>query len=306
MVRGLTARAGAAWDRFWFSPVDARPLAAARILLGLFLVGYFLALAPHVEVLFSDRGVYLPVLVPDIAPPPPVAWAVFLLTLAACAAFAAGWRTRLVAPAVLVLFAYHWALNLAVRNTAYDRLILLLLGIAWLAPLDAAWAVRPTGGRDGLIPAWGPRLLGLQLSLLYLGSGVWKLLSASWRSADMLPMTLAGPWGSPLAFDVLRLGAPRAVWLAVTLGVVAFELVAGFTLWAPRLPVRVATMAAGAAFHVGVALLLSLPQFLVCLALYPLFLRADELERLRVLVPGRRRRVGEAESGRYARSSCAP
>ena len=276
-------RLGAAarlWDRFWFAPVDARPLAAFRILLGLFLAGYFLAFAPHVDVLFSDRGVYLPVLIPDVAPPAAVAWALWTLTLAACGALALGWRTRVVTPLVLALFAWHWGLNLAVRNTAYDRLILLLLGIAALAPLDAVWALRPTGrARPALVPAWGPRLLGLQLALLYLGSGVWKLLSPGWRDADMLPLTLAGPWGTPLAFDVVGLGLPRWFWLGMALGVIGFEVAAGFTLWVPRL--RLLTLAAGAAFHVGVALLLSLPQFLVCIAVYPVFLRAGELEAVR-------------------------
>ena len=78
-------RAVSLWDRFWFAEVAPHGLAAFRILLGGFLFLYHLRYLPHVDLLFSSRGVSVPVVLPDIAPPPPVAWFLYVLSLEALA-----------------------------------------------------------------------------------------------------------------------------------------------------------------------------------------------------------------------------
>jgi hypothetical protein len=276
-----------AWERFWFEELEPYGLAAFRIFFGMFLLAYFVSLASHVEVLFSNRGVYLPVVLPDIAPPPLVAWCLFIGTLVVIVLFIVGWRTRVLTPVLLVLFLYHFGLNLAVRNTAYDRLILIILLLSCFAQLDHAWSVG-RHWREEPVRAWAPRLIGMQLALLYLGSGLWKLISPAWQSADMLRLTLVGPWGSDAAFAFVRLGWPRWVYGVLTLSVIVFELLAPFALYSRRW--QKTAIVFGSGFHVTIALLLNLPQFLVCVAVYPLFLEAADVRKL---FTDRLRRRGE-------------
>lgn len=107
----IARRLAGAWDRSWFAPSSPYPLAAVRILLGTFLLAYFLAFAPDVELLFSSRGIYIPYLTPDYGPPPVIAWAVYVALLVACVAFTIGAATAYVTPLLLVLFLYHYFLD---------------------------------------------------------------------------------------------------------------------------------------------------------------------------------------------------
>lgn len=256
-----------AWTEWWFAEIDPRGLALFRIALGVFLFVELAAFAPRVETAFSSDGVVVPVL-PWPLPPPSVAWALWAALLAALAAFTLGLRTSLVAPVVLALHFHHFVVGLAVRNTAHDRLVVLLLFLSCFADLDGAWTLgRWRDHRP--VSAWGARIVGLQLAALYLGSGIWKLLSPSWHGGEMLSKTLVGPWGTRAAFAVVGLGIPAAAWTAATWGIVAFELGAGFGLHAARL--RKATMALGVAFHLANWILLGIPEFMVCVACYPVF-----------------------------------
>jgi hypothetical protein len=267
---------GGCLARSWREEIPPHGLAAFRILFGIFLAAYFLSWMPHVTLLFSREGVYLPVGVPDIAPPPGIAWLIYAASLGAIALFTAGYRTALLAPVVLAAFLYHWCLNLAVKDTAYDRLIIILLLLSSFARLDGAWALgRPSRGLP--VPAWPAVLLRLQLALLYFGAGLWKLLSPAWHRGEMMEMTLAGPWGTPAAAWLVGLGWPGALYTLLAFGVIAFELALGFALYVR--PTRKLAMALGILFHASVGLLLGIPEFLVCTAVYALFLDPREVQR---------------------------
>jgi hypothetical protein len=266
----LLPRAASIRDRFWFAGVEPHGLAAFRILLGGFLFLYYLRYLPHVDLLFSNRGVSVPVVLPDIAPPPPVAWFLYVLSLEAVLLFTLGWRTAVLTPLVLASFLYHWCLGLAEMNTAYDRLIILFLTISCFARLDRAWALDAPARAAATVPAWPARLLCLQLALLYFGSGLWKLGSRSWRTGRILEMTMAGPWGTPAAFAFAAAGWPAWIYDVLTWGVILFELGAGFALHFRR--TRKAAMAAGLLFHLGVWVFLDIPEFLVCATVYVLYL----------------------------------
>ena len=64
---------------------------------------------------------------------------------------------------------------------------------------------------------------------------------------------------------------------AVAYGTIAFELLLPFALWMPRL--RIWACLLGALFHLGNVFLLYIPEFLVCIATYPLFFPPAEVER---------------------------
>ncbi len=273
------AAAPSAWNRFWFARIPPHGLALFRIGLAVFLLGYWLPKAPHVALMFSSEGVYLPVLIPWNAPPPAIAWILYAALLASCGLLALGWRSRIVAPAVLLLYLHHYFLDLAVRDTSFDRLIAIVLLLACFAPLDRVWAISaPRGAEDPDVVAWPARLLGVQLALLYLGSGVWKLLSTSWHRGEMLEMTLLGPWATSTGLALAGLRLPGWFWSLSTFSVVAFELVAGLTLHLRRLAKP--TMLAGIVFHLSIWIFLDIPEFMICVVLYAVLLDPDEVRRL--------------------------
>src|SRR5438477_10672178 len=84
-------------ERFLYAPSSGYRLAVFRIVFGLFLLGYFGVLLPHVELMFSNRGVHLPYLFPDYAPPPAIAWTIFVVMLTLDVALVVGHRTELAA-----------------------------------------------------------------------------------------------------------------------------------------------------------------------------------------------------------------
>src|SRR6267154_3248942 len=169
------ARLKAAWSNFWFREVPPYSLAAYRILFGLYLLIYFLRFAPNVEIMFSNRGVYTPFLLPDLGLPVFWAWAVYLGTLLVIGAFTLGFKTRIVTPLMLTLFLYYYFLNLAVNNTAFDRLNIIFLVILCFAELDGAWSIQvrrlDAGRKKKSVSIWPIRMITIQIILLYFGAG---------------------------------------------------------------------------------------------------------------------------------------
>jgi len=143
LVRGtrIMTRAAAAWDRFFFAPASGERIAAFRILFALYLLVYFGAMLPHVELLFSNHGVYVPYLVPDYAPPPALAWPLFLAMPACAACMLAGYRSERAARVLFALFLYHYFLQLAVKQSSFDRLIANLLAVLCFADSGRVWGL---------------------------------------------------------------------------------------------------------------------------------------------------------------------
>jgi hypothetical protein len=270
-----------AWNRWWFTPEPGHRLAAFRILFGSYLLIYFGSFAPKVTILFSTAGVYTPWLVSDIALPPFGAVALYTLMLAVIGAFIAGWRTRWITPVLLVLYVYFWLLNLAVKNTAYDRLNLLILATLCFGELDAVWAVAPSRrrapGEPPLVLPWAGRLVALQICFLYFGAGLWKFCAPAWQTGEMMKWTLLGPWGTPAAFWFQKLGPPAWFWDLQTQAIVLFELVSGITFHVRRL--RLATAVIGTFFHLSIGIFLNIPEFMNCVAAYVLFWEPAEIQR---------------------------
>lgn len=270
----LPRRSVRVWATYWFKEVPPHSLSAFRILFGLYLLAYFLSFAPKVNLMFSNEGITIPYLMPDWSLSPAFCTALYGLTLLVMLAFTAGYRTAWTTPAVLVLYLYFYFLNLAVKNTAYDRLNIIFLCILCLARLDRAWALSaPANGSDGqktAVSLWPVRMITMQVSFLYFGAGLWKLMSPHWHKGEMMYYTLVGPWGSPLAFWIVRLGLPMSFWLMVTWSIVLWEL--SMPLGLNIRQIQIPAMLVGVAFHASVALLLNIPEFFNCVCTYVLFL----------------------------------
>jgi hypothetical protein len=277
-VNALT-RILSAWNAFWFAPASPYPLAAFRILLGAYLVGYFGSFAPHAALLFSSEGVYVPYLVPDYAPPPAIAVPLFAALWLASLALLLGFRTGLTIPILLVLYLYHYFLALGVKHSSFERLIVIYL--LALAPnhADAVWSVsQPPAAQPAATVQFAGRLVRFQTVMLYLGAGLWKAVNPAWATGALLYSTLQGIWATPLAFSIVRLGFSEATWTLASHCVVASELLLGVLLIFKR--TRTFGVLLGCAFHLSNSVILSIPEFLVCLAPYPLFLPERYLIRL--------------------------
>ena len=256
-----------AWARFWHAPVAPHPVAAGRILLGVFLFGYLLTFWPAVELRFSRQGVYRPVFVPDYAPAPPLAWARYLRLFAARESVAAGESAALVGRGLFALFLHHWFLHLGAVRSAHDSLVLVCLAALTLGRLDGAWALA--GRPAATVSAWPARVLALQSAALYFGAGIWKLPVPAWRSGEAIAGFLIGPDAGAPARWIASLGFPPSFYLVASWGVIAFELLMGPALFWRR--TRRVAVALGVLFHVSIAVVLTLPEFLVAIALYPAF-----------------------------------
>jgi hypothetical protein len=187
-----------------------------------------------------------------------------------------GYRTELVAAALLVLYLHHYTLQLAVKQSSFERLIILYLAILCFAGagqrfgLDATRSPRPQ-------VVWAERLIAAQSILLYTGSGLWKLLNPSWYDGALLRSTFLGMWATPLAFEIAQLGMPAWTWRVGAWLVIFFELALGPALFFRR--TRTFAITGAVVFHIGNCVLLFIPEFLVSLPPLVVFVREQRIER---------------------------
>jgi hypothetical protein len=275
----LLARALSAWNAFWFAPANPYPLAAFRILLGAYLVVYFASFAPDAALLFSADGVYVPYLMPDCAPRPALAVPLFAALWLASFALLVGFRTSWTIPLLLVLYLYHYFLALGVKHSSFERLIVIYLLALAPSNADAVWSVsQPSAAQARPTVQFAGRLVRFQTVMLYLGAGLWKAVNPDWSTGRLLYSTLQGIWATPLAFSIVRLGFSEATWTLASHCVVASELLLGVLLLIRR--TRLFGIALGCTFHLANSVILSIPEFLVCLAPYTLFVPEHYLVRL--------------------------
>jgi hypothetical protein len=265
-------------DQYWFGNISAYPITAFRILFGFFLFVYFASFFPHVNLFFSNEGLTVPFLIPDISPSPFIAWFIYLLTLVLILFFMFGFKTRFVTPLLLVFFVYHFALSLAVKNCSYDRLIMLFLFLLSFAELDKAWSIFSTtnSSENPQTKAWVTHLLMVQVALFYFGTGFYKVFTPAWQNGLILKMTLASNWGTPAAFWFLSLHPPMWLFDLLTWSVILFELACGFLFYVR--PIQKYVFLVAAAFHTSIWLFLGIPHFMLCVTTYVLFLPPEELK----------------------------
>jgi hypothetical protein len=270
-------RADAAWNRFFFAPSTGERVAAFRILFALFLLAYFGAMLPHVELLFSRQGVYVPYLVPDYAPGPALAWVLFLAMLACTGLLLIGYHSELAARAVLGLFLYHYFLQLAVKQSSFDRLIAIDLLVLCFADAGRVWGLdaRRAGAEQTV---WAERVLAIQTVFLYAGSGLWKLLNPAWHGGALLRSNLQSMWATPLGFALVRSGFSEHTWTLLSWSIIALELALAVLLVIRR--TRPLGIALGTAFHLANCFVLVIPEFLVAVAPYPIFVQPSTLARV--------------------------
>lgn len=305
VVGGAWRRLGGAWNRFWFAGTDGLPLGVVRIGFALSALYVWLETAPILRRYYSDAG-ELPIadarrwgtewvsrwLMPDALGSPEAVAVLFALLGVALVALLVGWRTRLAAAASWILLLWFQFRNPTFLNGGDEVLRLaglyLALGYAALPPGARALTldrrkVVPEGGTPR-IPAWPLRLVQVQLCIVYVVSGVWKVAGEAWWDGSALVYALDNP-----AFS--RFGLPDWAWLQPVFVVVSVS-VAWWELLFPVLVYWTRTrrwaLLYGVILHVGIFVTMNIGAFApAMLALYPAFLTGDELRRVgRALRPG--------------------
>ena len=284
------ASARATWTGFWFPLGPPHALALSRVLVGIFLLIYWLRYFPYVRILFSADGLCFPLLdspgafsqihsssdlVGWLVAEPSLAraWTLYLLTVLTAVGFTAGLFFRASAGLHLLLWAYHWVIYIGAADYSYDRDFYLVVAFLALSPCAQALSVdarRKGPGYPPTVELWVQRLLCVHLAITYFGAGVSKILAPAWSDGKVLLGIWSSDWGTSLAWTLLNLGIPLWFWNMAIVGVVLFQLAIGFLLFNRRWSGL--ALVGGTFFHLCNALTMGLWEFLYVPLLYPLFL----------------------------------
>ena len=281
-----------AWNRFWFSPISARPLGAFRIVLGLLALANLGFLAVDLDYWCSDAGLFRGTEAFEVAGPlrfSPLQWyqsptavrVFFAATAVVAVLFTVGWRTRLMG-----VLLYLATLSIHHRNIlpngGPDSLLVIMLFYTMLSPSGAAYSLdaRREARRRGtlaepLIVPWAQRLIQVQVCLIYFVTAVLKCNGQTWLNGTALHFVLNHTEMHRFRLDPLT-QYPLAV-NALTLAGLLTEFALAFFLWFRA--TRPWTILAGVALHVGILFMVNVPIFgELSVACYLTFLAPDELD----------------------------
>jgi len=284
----MLMRAAAAFDRWVREPVDPRPLCWFRCWFGVLSLVNLLLLWPDMPMWLGDRGVLPPAVHrPPLAGPTITVYAmtaesaaIWLIRglglfggLGLCLGVLPRWAA---ACTWLAITSFSWRNPLILHSG--DNLLRIASFFLIFARTDAVlslprWLQRLRGvGTEPLqpVPAWPQRILQLQLCILYLVTGIWKISGQTWRNGSAVGIVLQ--MGEFQRFPIPDFVATPIGSQVLTWTTLLFELGFPFLVWLPR--VRLPLLLAGLAFHAGLEWILNVQLFQWTItAFYLLFLR---------------------------------
>jgi hypothetical protein len=256
-------RAVAAWDWFWFQPVESSTFALYRIAVGTLTLSWTLALAPSLYAFYSPDGILpsYPEYTGSLAwglleyfPGSAAVTLFYFLMLLASICVLVGFATRLSAVVLficLVSFAHRnpWVLNsgdLLVQLLVF-YLLLMPAGVAlsvdrWLKPNQPFWEFPRRA-------IWPLRLVQVQVSMLYIVA-VWdKVRGTTWN--DGTAVSYAMRIGDLSRFPVPGfISDSLIISNLLTFGTLALELSLGILVWNRVL--RPWVLLLGVSLHLGI------------------------------------------------------
>jgi len=284
---GQTAAMWGAWDRFWFTPVEARSLGLLRLLSGVMLVYTHLVWGLALEEFFGPNGWQDPELVQTLQQessawsfwwwiPGEWLWPVHWGSLAILVLYAAGLWTRVTSVLSLVI-AISYAHRAPMATFGLDQINILICLYLCLAPcgaffsLDSVLRHRSGGPPPGTSMAAGivRRLLQVHVAVLYLSAGIAKLKGETWWDGTAIWLGAAN----------LEYQSNSLLWLAwhprlvdlLTHMTLLWELTFVAFVWKPVF--RPLVLLVGVTIHLGIGLFLGMWTFgLVMICTYIAFL----------------------------------
>jgi hypothetical protein len=270
------------WNRVWFEPVPPEIFALLRIVFGFLGLLVVVELVP-VSMFWAIDG---------ISPLPghgfglrstvlahgwsaAAGWAYFLVMLTAFTCMCVGYRTR---TAILVA----WIGTIALNNwnhlplTSAVHVLACVLFYLWWADcsgapsVDAGRSNRSSIQHDpGTQPIWPLLLIRVQVCFIYLNSGLWKFMYATWRDGTAVHYAVSHDIFHRFPIQV----PPTLAWLTTLATYVTLAWEIGFMpMMLHRVSRRIA-LVLGVAMHLGMWLMLELGPFSwVMIATYIAFL----------------------------------
>lgn len=204
---------------------------------------------------------HLPLLPESFVPSAPGYAALLGLALFGCLLSALGVLARpaLFGAAVIGLYCFFCD-RLQYHNNRYQ--LLLLATLVAVTPCDRSFSLARRLGLSrarrapvGPGPRWAVRLVAAQVSLVYLASGLGKLLDADWREGTVLLLRFTATRGRIEQFVPVSVAdLVTQPWFAhaASLSAISSELFLALGLWFPR--TRALALWVGVMFHVGIEL----------------------------------------------------
>ncbi|HEV3041127.1 MAG TPA: hypothetical protein VHA33_25400 [Candidatus Angelobacter sp.] len=272
-LTGIASRISAAYS---FEPdVDraSRALAAFRILLGLVVLWQAIMTARDLPLLISEYGLMQQPINEAMAPPflPRLAWFhkfwdrglitehhliyILLGLYLICLFFLiAGWRTRIFAAASLF---FHLLFKASAASSSYGAHELSTNGLFFciLLPVSSYYTLaRQSPAVDAFHVRLGRLVLRSYLSIVYVSSGVTKMLGPTWRNGEAMWQFLMRPEVTIMNFGWMS----HVPWLLVAIGWFTLIVEAGYFLCLFSTRARVAWFFGTLFLHLGIAVTLHL------------------------------------------------
>lgn len=297
--------------RYWFGRVDARPVAAFRVVFALLLLKDALYHTPLAHIFYSDSGIMPRSIVTtgfgrgwrfslmDSIGDGGVAALFFGLWAVVALLLLLGWHARLMSILNFIIILSVHERNALVLNGG-DQAMRVLSFWAIFLPLSAYYsldAIRNRrkaynhAGRWSALRADGAhttfafplRMIQLQVALVYLFTFWLKLYSDLWLNGETIYHSLQlQSFASPIGDWLFSLQANGLYQLATigTLVAEGFFIVGVFApIFQPRLKILALVM--GALLHIGIGVAMAIPNFsLVMMISYVLFFEPAWIQRL--------------------------
>lgn len=277
----------------FFTTTPALPIDLFRALIGAVSAAYFTELLLQVDDISSLNGLIDHRLSRDVFwysrmglfQPWMDSWAfrlAYATGIAGSLALIVGYRVRIAAAVVylLAVSAYRWNFLVVYVDDAFMHLALfwlLLLPIGQTLILSDWVRERAAATRrwkEAMVPGGAMRCLFINLAIVDLIAGLWKLTSPMWRDGTALyavlrmPISYAPDFWNTEHLPFLRIGNYAAIALELALP-------AMFLFRLPR-PVKWGLLAGAVAMHVGIIATLRVPYAnLICIAAMVLVFRVE-------------------------------
>jgi hypothetical protein len=292
-IRGCAVTPTSAWERFWFAEIPPHCYALLRILFGVVALGSLLL--ERELALFWDVDGFVPGMQDGIGLKASLfayglghiaGRGLFFASLASYGCMALGlWSTTSVGLSFLALTA-QWYWNNLPLSGAHAVMQAIVLCLVW-ADCGSVWSMdswlarrrRANGVTEGVIGyAIAPlRLIRVQVALVYLCSGLWKLFNDQWRDGSAVHYVLNNN-----VYQRFRYQVPPALdWLTtlLTYGVLFWEI--SFPLMVMYRPTRRIVLLVGVMMHLGMLAAIEIGPFgYVMLASYVSFLDPERVPSL--------------------------
>ncbi len=290
------------WNPFWFSRLDARPLALFRMATGLLALLMLLSLYPNWSRYYAADGM-ISLNSPGLAnervnsPLGLLYWsegvlpieAFWGISVALAVMFLLGYHTRWATFGLLVMFDALVHRNPYIVN-GEELVWRMVLLYSLLIDLGATWSIdawlrdRRGATRKSTLFAWPVRLMQINIALIYGISLPYKFAQdPGWITGDAFHWTVASDMWGPSSLPWLTLAWGGLLRKLITFGTVLVEGAFPLLVWFEKY--RRWVLVPIACLHLGIAWMIPNVTFftLSMVGVFPCFLTGQDLDELSAL-----------------------